>query len=148
VKHFKEGEAELFLNTSLASYERTAFISQMTEVIEANQRNRKFLTHKICRELIVTMNTVMYFQKDFFLAKAINQKINCLISSGIMKHIIEKYIDVKFLVFKEPAKGPRQLTLEHLKGAFYVWIICCVVCVAVLAYEIFHEAKNRRKGKM
>jgi hypothetical protein len=51
-------------------------------------------------------------------------------------------------VFKEPAKGPRQLTLEHLKGAFYVWIICCVVCVAVLAYEIFHEAKNRRKGKM
>lgn len=117
----------------------------MTEVIEANQRNKKFLAHKICRELIVTMNTVMYFQKNFFLADTINQKINCLISSGIMNHLIEKYIDMKFLVFKEPAKGPRQLTMEHLKGAFYVWIICCVFCVAALAYEMFHDAKDRKK---
>jgi hypothetical protein len=147
VKYFQKDESALFHNTSLASYERTAFISTMTEVIEANQRNRKFLAHKICREFVGTINIVMYFQKDFFLVEAINQKINCFISSGIMNHIIEKYIDSKFLGFEEPVKGPRQLTLTHLKGAFYVWMICCGVSVGVLICEIFSNIVRKLKKK-
>lgn len=60
-----------------------------------------------------------------------------------MNHIINKYIDMKYLVYanaQSMKKGPQKLTLKHLDGIFTMWLIlCCFAFVSLLIERIVHS---------
>lgn len=106
-------------------------------------QHRESFAHAVCKEEVYTVNLVMYFPKNFYLIQPINKKIRILISSGVMNHIINKYIDMKYLVYanaKAMKKGPQKLTFKHLDGIFTMWIIlCCFAFASFLVERIVHS---------
>jgi hypothetical protein len=129
-------QREEFHKNSLDSRDRTAFISTMTDVIDSNQKNKNEFSHNVCKETIAKINIVMYFSKDFYLSEAINKHLYSFISSGIMNHIIEKYVDMRYWRVKEEMMGPHVLSMKHLRGAFYMWLISTSLCVFVFIMEL------------
>lgn len=102
--------------------------------------HRKSFAHAVCKEEVYTVNLVMYFPKNFYLIQPINKKIRNLVSSGIMNHIINKYIDMKYLIYANAQslkKGPQELTLKHLDEIFTMWMILCCLAFASLLIERF-----------
>ena len=53
----------------------------------------------------------------------IDSKISDLLSSGIIMHIIEKYVDMCFWNIKHIKGKNQNLSLKHLKGAFFLMTI-------------------------
>jgi hypothetical protein len=87
----------------------------------------------------------MYFHKDFYLAKAINDQISLILSSGIMSHIIEKYVDMQYWNVKTAEKGPQKLSIEHLQGAFNLLAILSLLSALVFILEVLLKWKIYQK---
>ena len=132
-----------FHNSSIDTDDRIAFVSTMTDVIDSNEKNKNVFSHNVCDENIATINIVMYFSKDFYLSEAINKRLYSFISSGIVDHIIEKYVDMQFWNVKEEKKGPQILSMKHLRGAFYLWLISTSLCVFVFVLELSKKFMRR-----
>lgn len=109
----------------------------MIKVIIANMENRNSFAHVVCKEMIHTLNVVMYFQKNFYLIQKIDEVISSLLSSGIPEHLALKYIDMRYWHMKRVDKGPQKLTLKHFQGAFDIFIILASISITVFVFEIF-----------
>jgi len=116
----------------------------MTEIVDANKRNRDRFTHIVCKEYIAYVNIVMYFTKNFYLIDPINEKLDRFLSAGIFTHIIERYVDMRYWNFKEPKKGPRTLEFKHLHGAFVLWSSLALVSVGAFLIELLIHSVNNR----
>lgn len=133
---YGDQEEEKLFNTPPTSLNRVGFLSSMTNVIHANMRNKNSFAHVVCREHLFTVNVVMYFPKDFYLLKAVNKCIGRLLSSGIMSHIINKYVDLRYWNVKEPSTGPQVLNFRHLRGAFVLWAALCFFSTFAFIIEL------------
>jgi hypothetical protein len=72
----------------------------------SNKKNKDSQTpHTICKEHILTVNVVMYLRKNFFLLDEFNEKLGKLLSSGIVSHIINRYVDLRYWNVKKTDKG-------------------------------------------
>lgn len=136
VKFYEENQQDVFLNTSLGSFSRLAFATTMTNVIDANKRHKDSFSHKVCKEYLLTISIVMYFSKDFYLVETINKKIGQFISSGIMSHLINRYVDMKYWNVKTLDSGPQKLSYEHLEGAFVLWMLFLMLSLVVFLLEL------------
>lgn len=122
-------------------------MTSMTNVIHANMLNKNVFAHKVCNEYVVTKSIVMYFPKDFYLIDAINKKLSQFISSGIIKLLIDKYIDMRYWKVKKTQSGPRPLKFQHLRGGFTLWGFLCFLSSIVLLLEICNNfLQNFRFG--
>jgi hypothetical protein len=128
---------QFFLNSSLELTKPIAFISFMTHVIEANAKRKALKAHSACKEPVQTYQVVMFFPKNFYLIDSINSKISNFLSSGIMSHLIEKYVDLRYWNVKTVKKGPQKLTVKHLRGAFNLWVILSVFSSLIFMMEVF-----------
>lgn len=117
----------------------------MTNVIHANMRNRNSFAHIVCKETISTVSVVMYFQKDFYLAEAIDRKISLFLASGIMSQLIEKYVDMRYWNVKPARSGPQELNFKHLKGAFVLWGVLNFCAFIAFVMETIVHAIRRPK---
>lgn len=108
----------------------------MIKVIDANKRHRDSFSHKVCKEYLLTVNIVMYFQKNFYLVEAINENIWNFVSSGIMSHLIDRYVDMKYWQVKALDVGPQQLSYEHLEGVFNLWLYFLILTSVVFVFEL------------
>lgn len=122
---------------------RFAFISPSIDVVDVNKRNKNVWTHTVCKELVGTNLVVIYFSKNFYLIDAINQKLKAFATNGLLQHIIDDYVDMRYLQVKEIPKGPQTLTIDHLRGAFSVWMTCCLVCCAIFVIEVLVKSMIR-----
>lgn len=123
----------------LSSKNQTAFLGSSTKVIHANIRNKRSFSHIICKEIVNTVNVVMYFSKNFYLVEAIDEKIGHFLASGIVEYIIKKYVDMKYWRLNNQLdirQEPKKLTLHHLEGVFVIWSILCVLSVLIFSMEV------------
>lgn len=111
----------------------------MTNVIYANMKHRHSFSHIVCKQNIKMLNVVMYFPKNFYLLEAINGKLNGLISSGILSHIIEKYVDMRYWNYKKQATKQQALNFEHLRGSFQIWVHLVFLAVVVFVCELLRK---------
>lgn len=135
-------ESEL-LDHSLESASRVAFISSMTDIIYSNMQHKKKFIHKVCKEPVLTVSIVIYFSKNFYLVGAINRKLSSLLASGIISHIIGKYVDLRFYNVKTEIKGREMLSMKHLQGVFELWIILCLISSSIFLLELCIDASKR-----
>lgn len=101
----------------------------------------------MCKEPLFNLNIVMFFRKNFYYKDAIDEKLDKLITSGLLKHWITEYVDTKYIEIKDDVKGPSNLKLEHLFGIFSIWMIGLVTALLILVAEI-STAKLKRSLKL
>lgn len=114
-------------------------------MIDANMRHKTKFSHLVCKEIAYTGNIVMYFSKNFYLIDAINKKLSEFQASGIISHLIDNYIDRRYWSSKKEKSFPSQLSVQHLKGAFELWLILCSFATAALLLELLINAKRPLK---
>lgn len=124
-------------NTSLDTLSRVAYVRSQVDVILANKMNKGLFVHRALKENIWNAKFVMYFPKNFYLTEAINKKISLYLSSGILAHFIDRYIDLRYFNMKEESNGPTKICLAHMKGAFILWIILIGFSSFVFILELF-----------
>lgn len=125
-----------------------AFTTSLTKVIDSNMANRNSFTHIVCKEDVQIINVVIYFSKNFYLIDKIDATLNSLLSSGIVKHVVDKYVDLRYLKTRNVDKGPQKLTLKHLEGAFNIWIILCFVSITAFVFECYYDLVYQKACKI
>lgn len=117
-------------------------MSYEAQVAYYNYLNHKNFIYIICKERFVNNQMVFYFQRNHFIADKIGEKIEWLREFGITNYLIERYVDLKFLV-APPVKGKTEpLTFYDLKGIFIVWLCGIIVSWVVLILEILFKKLN------
>jgi tagatose-1,6-bisphosphate aldolase non-catalytic subunit AgaZ/GatZ len=124
---------------------RAAFLTTIDDVIYRNQKTHKRFILQICNERFSLINVVMYYPKNFFLKEAIDQRISELLSSGILHHWIERYIDDSYIDVKTGTER-KQLSLNHLFGVFNILLIGYAIACICLIIEIT-MSKARAYGR-
>lgn len=113
--------------------QRSAVFSSRIQLINYSQNHTKF-PYEICNENFFTVNVVMYFNKNFFLKKAIDSAIQDILTMGFMKKWLNEYDKTK--KWKKDIFKPNIMNFEHLSGAFYFLIIGHFVSVIILGVEV------------
>jgi hypothetical protein len=130
-------EKDLIFNKPLEEGVKAALMTLMTDITYRNQQTYKTFVLKVCREELMTVNIVMYFQKNFYLREAIDQKLSELNSNGILQHFIQKYSDERFNNIKFIQLGPRKLNMQHLFGIFNILLIGLAIALIIFTMEVF-----------
>lgn len=120
----------------------------MLNVIYSNMQHKHSFTQKVCKEYIWTDNMVMFFPKNFYLIEAINDRVSKFIDSGVMSHLVGKYVDLRYWHVKAFKNGPQKLKFEHLAGAFWLLLALLLMSVNVLVIEIFFDVIQSTKLKL
>ena len=124
------------LNSHLPSSTQIAFQTSMTSVISANIKHKKDFFHSTLKQPIVTPSVVIYYQKNFYFISQIDRKLSDLLSAGIIKHILDKYIDLRYWNIKQTKRNNQKLSLKHLEGVFVMWLIFISISFAIFIAEV------------
>jgi len=106
----------------------------LEKVIFYNQRNHEKLT--AVKERFITIPSVIYATKNYFLLRSINAKLQLMRSSGLLSHWYHRIMDDKYPDARENWRTPKVLELRHLIGVFQIWILGCLIAGFVLFIEI------------
>lgn len=115
---------------------RVAYLTSTNNVLSTNKLNRNKFILTTCKEQVYDPKLVFYFPKNFFLIEAVNKKIGDYLASGIMSHLIDRYVDQRFWNVKPESKGPQKLSFAHIEGAFMLWSLMLVISGLVLVLEL------------
>ena len=145
VNYYKGNEEKQFLDSPLSPLSQIAYQSTITSIISSNIKHKNKFFHSVLKEIILSPSAVMYCQKNFYFITQIDSKISNLLSSGIIKHIIEKYLDMRFWNIKHSKGKNQKLSLKHLEGAFLLWSFLSFISFSVFILE--HCLDNLKKNK-
>jgi len=102
-------------------------------------RDTKEVPFTSCKEGIITIASVIYMIKNFYLRTALDDKIILLREFGFTQLWNERMIDEKYLIEiqqQNKLRVPKALSWQHLSGVFYVWIVCCFIAFVTFLIEI------------
>ncbi|CAG9805377.1 unnamed protein product [Chironomus riparius] len=128
-----EDNAENDLDAFAGTAQRTASFASKLEVLQYSMNHSNF-PYKICKEHFVTINVAMFFNKNFFLKRAIDEALQKILVHGFMKHWMKEFDRTDKWNYKD--KNPTVLTVEHLSGAFQLLLIGNVCGLVVILVEI------------
>lgn len=129
-------DESFIFNQQLRSALRAAFMTTMTDAAYRNEKNHEHFVHKICKQQLLTVNTVFYFPKNFFLVDEINQKTSAFVTTGIMDFWISQNLQMRFYKISTVEAGIKTLSMDHLLGCFYLLLICLFAAVLVFMCEL------------
>lgn len=109
-----------------------------------NKVHHRNETFKICKEQMFSGQVVFYFQKDFYLVQEFNDKIKYLKAAGILDIWLRKYIDNKYLNFKQPKIGSRKLKFRNLQGGFQLFCGGILISTFIFSMEIVSRCRVMR----
>lgn len=119
-------------------------MTSMTDIIERNQKNYKSFVLQTCKEQVLTVNIVMYFQKNFYLKEEIDKMLSQFGTAGILEHWIQKFADQRFYNVKTLQTGAKRLQIQHLFGIFNLWLFGCGIGLIIFLGEISMSLINKR----
>lgn len=123
---------EYFQKLTLNPYFKGSAVGPSDDVIYANQQNYKNFTLRMLPEIVFSIPVAIYFPKNHYLVDEINAKISDFSSAGLISFWTSKYLNANFK--NVPAAGPRQITVDHLAGALFIFIAgssCSFTCFVV-----------------
>ena len=109
-----------------------------------NKIHHKNDTFKICKEQMFSGQVVFYFQKDFYLVQEFNDKIKYLKAAGILDIWLKKYIDNKYLLFKQPKIRAGKLKFRNLQGGFEIFCAGVLISILVFSMEVVSRFQMMR----
>lgn len=89
----------------------------------------------ICKEQLMSLPQVIYFQKNHYLVQTFNEKISMLNAAGLVDYWTKKYTKMKYLYGIPPAKAPKHLNISQLSGGFQIWLVGLGIGVVIFVRE-------------
>jgi hypothetical protein len=143
VKYISPTDNRLYQEKTFDPYFKGSVITTLDEVIYYNTLNIRNKTFQICKEHITTAQIVIVFQRNSYLTKAFNEKLQLLKANGVLNFWISRHMDTKFTkIEEEKVKTPKKLTIKKLLGSFQVWI--GGLCIAGLMFVVEVLLKKMR----
>lgn len=102
-------------------------------------RNGRPLT--MLQERICLMPLCIYFRKNSYLTRPVNEKILKFINSGLITKWSKNFVDNKFLrpeKMKSFFHEPRRLTMQEICGAFQICGCLYLISFIVFLFEILY----------
>jgi hypothetical protein len=127
------GNKSVDLYSFLGTSEKIAYFCSYDEIIYYSMTHDIF-PFKICKEHFVNVNCALFFNKNFFLKKSLDDAIQKLVVHGFIKHWMREFDKTDKWKFKN--HDPIVMTLEHLTGAFYLLIIGVTMSSVVFVIEV------------
>lgn len=120
---------------------KATFIVPLPNILLMNQRQTYNITFNyLPHDTFATLSVVMYFQRKFHLAHAINDVIQRLQSAGLIEYWHYSYYKK---VNVETARLTK-LSIAHLNGAFRICIGGCTIASVVFIIELLLHKMNKR----
>jgi hypothetical protein len=142
---FFEDENFLF-HRALHEDERVGVIDGLIDILVMNEKNKLKFRHKMYRQRLITTSMVFYMRRNFFLSTAINNKIDVILSSGLMVHWVEesiKYDEITARRHETKKKEPKVMNVDELMGPFIILIVGHSAALVVLLFEIvIHKIRS------
>lgn len=129
------------LGKPLNSSTKVAYLISFIEVFSSDQQHKKFEL-KFSNQRMRVDSLVIYFRKDFYLVKQINEKIDDLITSGIVFYWIRSYIERCFMKTRIERREPKQLNFHHFKGPFTIAVIGWFAAILSFLIELIRIRVN------
>lgn len=144
IKFIKDTNVKALLEQPLNPNKKLAYLVFMVELITSNQAHYKSFVHQSTEDIMRVENIVMYFSKNFFLIKSINNKLGDLIATGIIDRMIRTYLNMELLHTRQMGKERKQLTVAHLAGIFYVCLIGFSLALLVFFVELLSSTLRQK----
>lgn len=121
------------------------YIVPLASALQYNQLRPNNFTLKILkREEFATLSVVMFYQKNFFLAPAINEVIRNLQSGGLIEYWHFMFSTARV---ETEIKELEKLSLSHLKVSFEIMLIGSLISLIVfIAENVKHRIENHLRG--
>ena len=113
-----------------------AIATTLSFVLFENQMNYPNKTYKVCKEKLMTIPITLYLRKNHYLIDVVNEKIDALITAGLINYWAEQNIGNTFNIPKRKDKTPKKLNFLHLIGGFQIWCIGCVLGIGTFVGEL------------
>lgn len=132
-------EILMYRKRTLDSSFKGAVSSPLFEIVYMNKMNFKSFAFKTLKEPLNNNFAVFYFQRNFYLLNAFNEKIGILKAAGLVDYWISKDIDPSFLHIKQEKLGPQTLNIEQLLGCFELWFLGVFLGLIAFSFEITYK---------
>lgn len=97
---------------------------------------------KFFKNVFITVPIVIYVKKEFYLLKALNDKIRYLKASGLVKFWHFQDVEQRFLDPKNQDDHPKVLNFKMFIGCFQVLSLGCILSCFVFIFEKTCKAKS------
>lgn len=126
--------SQTFLTFKESNFKAT-FIVPLQTILQLNQQQTyNFTLNYLPHEVFATLSVVLYYQKNFVFAPAIDDVIQKLQSAGLIEYWHYNYFKRK-KVIRDSVKREK-LKFEHLAGSFQILIGGCFLGIVVFLAEI------------
>ena len=120
-----------------------AIITSLAITAYKNQIINNNVPVLICKEQLMSLPQVIYFQKNHYLVLTFNEKISMLNAAGLVDYWSKKYIKMKYVYGIQPAKAPRNLNISQLYGGFQIWFGGLGIGAVIFLHEYISKRKVR-----
>jgi hypothetical protein len=132
-----------FLVQRLKEGDKKAGLENLKTIIFASRQNHGQNVFNYCKEIFISANLVWFVNRNSFLIKIINRKIEALICGGFIQHWIRKYYDSADI--KDTGKKLQKLSFTQLSGVFHVMVFGYILaCLAFVSEMIVKRMMGRR----
>ncbi|KAL7030792.1 hypothetical protein ACKWTF_006784 [Chironomus riparius] len=131
LKENDEPDLDLLLNR----FQRAASFASKKVLMNYSMTHDSF-PYKLCKEQFLTLNIVMFYNKNFFLKSAIDEVIQQMSMHGFMDHWIKDYDKTDKWKFID--RKPSVMTFDHLTGSFCLLLIGYVLSALAFVLEMLN----------
>lgn len=122
---------------------KDTFIVPLQTILQLNQQQTyNFTLNYLQNEVFATLSVVLYYQKNFILASAIDDVIQKLQSAGLIEYWHYNYFKRKKAVRESPKR--EKIKFAHLEGSFQILFGGYFVGVSVFLVEMSLKALLRK----
>lgn len=100
-----------------------------------NQRNNRNTTLTTCKEQLLTIPIVLYFRKNHYLVKEVNEKISMINAAGLSEYWTKIYLEKTLKNVNKSKRELQKLNLQQLFGGFQIWIGGCIIGLVTFIVE-------------
>lgn len=147
-KVFPNDDIDIYRKKTLDPKFKGVVFSYLDQLIYLNEQNYKNFSYHISKEIFLMSHFVFYFAKNHYLVDEVNERLNLMLTGGIIQHIRSQYTSSVFKNAWEEAKGPKQLKIKHFIGALRLLFMFNLLAFIVFLLEILTKLMTKLKTKL
>lgn len=114
---------------------KIALIATTPFVHHINQHTDQNTTLTTCKQQLLTIPIVLYFRKNHYLVKEVNEKISMINAAGLSEYWTKIHLEKTLRNGLKNKRELRKLNLHHLFGSIQIWIGGCIIGLVTFVVE-------------
>lgn len=102
------------------------------------------LRNEYCKEIFMTIPSVIYSRKNFFLLHSLNVKLEMLKNGGFISYWQHRFSDEKKYARAQQQQNAKAMEFHQLLGCFQILLIGCAMSICVFLLELSKKTKKNQ----